>query len=158
MLEKSKKVVYMGSDHAGFEMKNQLKEYLQNENYNTIDLGVFSPESADYPDIAREVSEKVLERRSTKTKGILVCGTGTGMAMVANKLRGIRAANCTSVEMAEMARKHNDANIVTIGARIIKLDLARKIVEKFLTTDFEEKEERHVRRVKKMEAIHDLKK
>lgn len=158
MLEKSKKVVYIGSDHAGFEMKNQLKEHLQKENYNTIDLGVFSPESADYPDIAREVGEKILERRGSHAQGILLCGTGIGMAMAANKLKGVRAADCTSVEMAKMARKHNDANIVTIGARIIKLDLAEKIVDKFLTTDFEQNEERHVRRVKKMEAIHDLKK
>jgi ribose 5-phosphate isomerase B len=155
MLKKSKKVIHIGSDHAGYKMKNDFKEYLSKK-YKVIDLGVFNEQSADYPDIAREVAEKVAERRGAR--GILICGTGIGMAMAANKVRGVRAADCTSVEMAEMARRHNDANILALGARLLPSDLAKKITDKFLTTDFEKKEERHVRRVEKMEAIYDLSK
>lgn len=154
MLRKEKRLIYIGSDHAGYEMKNDLKVYL-NDKFELVDLGVFSTASFDYPDIAREVGEKVLEGKDSL--GILICGTGTGMAMSANKLRGIRAASCTSVEMAEMARRHNNANIVTLGARIIALDLAKAIVDKFIEADFEKDEERHVRRVQKMDALRDLK-
>ena len=154
MLRKEKRLIYVGSDHAGYEMKNNLKDYL-NDKFEVIDLGVFSTASFDYPDIAREVGEKVLEGKNSL--GVLICGTGIGMSMAANKLRGIRAASCTSVEMAEMARRHNNANIVTLGARIIELETAKKIVDKFIETDFESSEERHVRRVQKMDALRDLK-
>jgi len=157
MFEKSKEVIYIGSDHAGYKMKGELKEHL-NEKYKVVDLGVFDETSADYPDIAREVGEKVLEGKKWDRKGVLLCGTGIGMAMAANKLKGVRAADCTNIEMAEMARRHNNANVVTVGARMIPLDLAKQIIDKFLTTDFEKNEERHVRRVKKMDDIHDLNK
>lgn len=154
MLRKEKKLIYVGSDHAGYEMKNNLKSYLD-DRFEVIDLGVFNTASFDYPDIAREVGEKVLEGKGSL--GVLVCGTGTGMAMSANKLKGIRAASCTSVEMAEMAKKHNNANVLTLGARITDIEIAKKITDKFIETDFESGEERHVRRVQKMDALRDLK-
>lgn len=148
--EKEKQIVYIGSDHAGFEAKAELKSFLGDEGYDMTDLGCFGPDSVDYPDIAREVGEKVLEKEGGF--GILICGTGIGMSMAANKLRGIRAALATSEEMAEMTRRHNDANILAMGARITDLELMKKIALKFLKTDFESGEERHVRRVKKIDA------
>lgn len=140
--------LYIGSDHAGYSMKNSLKEYLIGAGHDVVDLGAFSEDSVDYPDIAREVSEKVLENPGAK--GVLICGTGIGMQMTANKLKGIRATVATNEGMAEMSRKHNDANVITLGGRTTDLELAKKIVDKFLSTEFEN-EERHVRRVKKIE-------
>jgi ribose 5-phosphate isomerase B len=141
--------LYIGSDHAGYSMKNSLKEYLMGEGHDVVDVGTFSEDSVDYPDIAREVSEKVLENPGAF--GVLVCGTGIGMQMTANKLKGIRATVATNENMAEMSRKHNDANVITLGGRTTDLELAKKIVDKFLATEFEN-EERHVRRVGKIEG------
>lgn len=141
--------LYIGSDHAGYSMKNSLKEYLIGAGHDVVDLGAFSEDSIDYPDIAREVSEKVLENPGAF--GVLVCGTGIGMQMTANKLKGIRATVATNEGMAEMSRKHNDANVITLGGRTTDLELAKKIVDKFLSTEFEN-EERHVRRVNKIEG------
>lgn len=141
--------VYIGSDHAGFEMKEKLQVYLKSLGMKAVDLGVFASEPpADYPDTAFEVAEKVQE--NIGSRGILVCGTGIGMCMTANKVSGIRAANCENLKAAEMSRKHNDSNVLCIGARLLTFDDAKKIVEAFLNTEFEA-EERHVRRVKKME-------
>lgn len=140
--------LYIGSDHAGYSMKNSLKEYLIGAGHDVVDLGAFSEDSVDYPDIAREVSEKVLENPGVL--GILICGTGIGMQMTANKLKGIRATVATDENMAEMSRRHNDANVITLGGRTTDLELAKKIVDKFLSTEFEN-EERHVRRVKKID-------
>lgn len=140
--------LYIGSDHAGYSMKNSLKEYLGGKGHDVVDLGAFSEDSVDYPDIAREVCEKVLENPGAF--GVLICGTGIGMQMTANKLRGIRATVATSENMAEMARRHNDANVITLGGRTTDLELVKKIVDKFLATSFEN-EERHVRRVKKID-------
>ena len=153
--QKKKQLVYIGSDHAGYEAKNELRDKLMtNDDLDVVDLGCFSIDPCDYPDIAREVSEKVLEHE--EARGILVCGTGEGMAMSANKLKGIRAAHATSEELAEMSRKHNDANVIAMGARISKVDEMEKMVDVFLKTDFEKDQERHVRRVKKIDsAIED---
>lgn len=147
--EAEKKHVYLGSDHAGFQAKEALKAHLGGE-FHVTDLGAFNEEPVDYPDIAREVSEKVLENGGAL--GILVCGTGTGMAMTANKIKGIRAAMCTNEFLAEMARKHNNANILALGARVTELPEMEKIVDKFLHTDFEASEERHIRRVNKIDG------
>lgn len=147
--KEEEKPVYIGSDHAGFEDKNKLKVYLNEKGYHVTDLGCFTPEPCDYPDIAREVGEKVLEVPGAQ--GILICGTGIGMSMAANKLRGIRAGVATSVEMAEMTRKHNDANVLAMGSRTTGYDLMPAIADKFLTTKFEVDAERHVRRVEKIE-------
>ncbi|MFA4891188.1 MAG: ribose 5-phosphate isomerase B [Candidatus Gracilibacteria bacterium] len=142
--------LYIGSDHGGYKMKGQLRDYLVEGGHEVIDLGCFSEEAVDYPDIAREVCEKVVENPGSL--GILVCGTGIGMQMVANKLKGIRATVATDENMAEMSRRHNNANVLTLGGRTTKLAKVRAIVDAFLGAKFEEGEERHVRRVKKIEG------
>jgi len=141
-------IVCIGSDHAGYEMKEELKKHLTQKGVKFLDLGTFSQDSIDYPDIAREVSEKVIEDK--KSLGILICGTGIGMMMTANKEPGIRAAVCTHELMAKMARSHNDANILCLGSRIIAVELAKHITDVFLDTEFED-EERHKKRIAKME-------
>lgn len=152
--EKQKKVVYLGGDHAGFAVKSQLDTFLRDKGFETIDLGVFNEDPADYPDIAREVGEKVFE--SPDSFGILICGSGVGISIAANKVKGVRAALCTDEGMAETARKHNDANVLSMGARHTDLEMMKKIAEKFVTTDFEKDEERHVRRVNKIKAMDGL--
>ncbi len=143
-------MIYIGSDHAGYEMKNALGDYLGELKQDYVDLGVFTEDSADYPDIAREVSEKVSENPGAF--GVLVCGTGTGMSITANKLNGVRAASVTNETMAEMARRHNDANVMTVGSRLINEELAKKLVKIFIETPFD-KDERHQRRVDKITEI-----
>lgn len=149
--EKEKVRIYVGGDHAGFEVKSQLCDYLEKEGYKVTDLGCFSPEPCDYPDIAREVSEKVLEVQGSF--GIVICGSGVGMAIAANKVRGIRAVLATDENLAETSRRHNNANVLALGARIIDLEKMKKITDKFLTTSFETGEERHVRRVEKLDSM-----
>lgn len=146
--EKEKKLIFVGSDHAGFKAKEELKDSLDKGHYAVTDLGCFNEEPFDYPDIAREVGEKVSEHPGAF--GVLICGSGIGVAMAANKIHGIRAAQAMSEDVAKMAREHNDANILTMGARITDVDLMKKITEKFLTTEFEKGEERRVRRVEKL--------
>ncbi len=149
--EKPKKLVFIGSDHAGFKVKAEVHKHLVDNGYDATDLGTFTEEPCDYPDIAREVSEKVQEHAGSF--GILICGTGVGMSMVANKFKGIRAALVSDENTAELTRKHNDANILTMGARTTTPEMMLKIVDKFLSTDFEKKEERHVRRVGKINSF-----
>lgn len=147
-------LIYLGSDHGGYEMKNALVDYLGSEGgggHDVVDLGCFSMDAIDYPDMAREVCEKVAI--NPDSRGILVCGTGIGMEISANKIDGIRATVATDENMAEMSRRHNNANVITLGGRTTDVELAKKIVAKFLTTDFESGEERHVRRVEKMNAL-----
>lgn len=140
--------MYIGSDHAGYQLKEVLKEFMTEKGFQFLDLGCFSQDSIDYPDIAREVTEKVVDEKSSV--GVLICGTGIGMMMSANKRAGIRAAVCTHELMAKMARLHNDANVLTLGSRITGSELAKHILEVFLTTEFEN-DERHCRRIAKME-------
>jgi ribose 5-phosphate isomerase B len=148
MINKTK--IYIGADHAGYEMKGEIKKFVEGLDFQIIDLGTFSTDSVDYPDIAREVSEKVIE--IPNSVGILICGTGIGMSISANKLQGIRAAECVNETMAEFARKHNNANVLCMGARLIDAETAKKITQKFLETKFEN-EERHARRVEKMTKV-----
>ncbi|PIR55458.1 ribose 5-phosphate isomerase B [Candidatus Peregrinibacteria bacterium CG10_big_fil_rev_8_21_14_0_10_36_19] len=143
--------VYMGADHAGFEVKGKLRDYLESEGYNVIDLGIFTDDPADYPDIAREVGEKVLEVKGSF--GILLCGSGVGVCMAANHLKGIRAAFANTEDLADTSRRHNNANVLTLGARNTDFELIKKITIKFLTTAFEADQERHVRRVEKLDAL-----
>ncbi|MBI2634468.1 ribose 5-phosphate isomerase B [Candidatus Peregrinibacteria bacterium] len=149
--EKKKKLVFIGADHAGFKAKEDLKAYLQQKGFEVTDLGCFTEESCDYPDVAREVGEKVVEH--PESFGVLICGTGIGVAMAVNKFKDIRAVNAVTAEMAEMARKHNNANVLTMGARLTDIDAMKKIADKFFETDFENGEERHVRRVEKLSHI-----
>lgn len=145
-------MIYLGSDHAGFELKEVLREFMKNNGHTVVDLGAFSEvNKVDYPDIAREVSEKV--RDNDGSRGVLVCGTGIGMAISANKMNKIRAANVHDVTEARFARMHNDANIVTVGQRTTGSETAKEIVDTFLTTDFEGG--RHLARVQKITAIED---
>ncbi len=148
-------MIYIGSDHAGYEMKEAIKVSLKDNigDMNFVDLGVFTTDSMDYPDIAREVAEKVSENKDAM--GILICGTGTGMVIAANKLDGIRAAAVTTDAMAEMARRHNNANIITLGSRIVDQEAAKKMVKIFLETPFDN-DERHQRRIDKIAEIEKL--
>ncbi|WP_276368132.1 ribose 5-phosphate isomerase B [Chryseolinea sp. H1M3-3] len=124
----------IGSDHAGFEYKEKLKKLLGKE-YDIKDFGTYSEASADYPDFAHPVSAAV-ENKEFEL-GILVCGSANGVAITANKHQGIRAAICWNEDLALLARKHNDANVLCIPARFIDFALAEKIVEKFIKTEFE---------------------
>ena len=124
--EKEKIAVYLGGDHAAFEAKGKLKDFLEAEGYHATDLGTFSEDSIDYPDISREVGEKVVENKDSF--GILLCGSGVGVCMAANKVRGVRAASANNLELAEMARKHNNANVLSIPARFTSIKKTIEIV------------------------------
>src|SRR3989339_560858 len=139
--------VYLGSDHGGFKLKEVLKKWLTGTQYSFTDLGCFSEESVDYPEVAREVCEKVREEPSSR--GVLICGTGIGMSIVANKFPGIRAALCTNELMAQMAPEHNDDQIICLGGGISTDEVGVKMLEDFLKTNFSG-EERHKRRIEMM--------
>jgi ribose 5-phosphate isomerase B len=141
--------IALGADHAGFELKDRLKVWLGQQGHQTHDVGTTGPDSVDYPDYARKVGEDVAAHRADV--GILVCGSGIGMAIAANKVQGVRAANVTSENEAALSREHNNANVLTLGARILKDDDARRIVERWLHTQFAGG--RHQQRVDKISAI-----
>ena len=126
--------ISIAADHAGFAQKEVLRDYLANNGYEVIDRGPASDARVDYPDFAALVAADVVSGEADK--GVLVCGTGIGMAVAANKVRGIRAANVTCPEFAALAREHNDANIVTVSARYVDPEINRQIVTTFLTTEF----------------------
>ena len=138
--------IFLASDHAGFKLKEEIKEFLKNKRKKVLDLGTKNTNSVDYPDYAHLLSKKM---KNTKNQfGILICGSGTGMSMAANKHKNIRAALCYDIKSAKLSRKHNNANVMTIGARLIKKNIALKCVSAFLKTDFEGG--RHLRRTKKI--------
>lgn len=138
--------VVIASDHGGFKLKGHLIAYLLKKGYEVWDLGCYSEKSCDYPDYAKKLCRVVRKR---KMPGVLVCGTGLGMSMVANKQKGIRAALCHNVFTARMAREHNNANVLCMGGRVLKAKEAKRIVNVFLSTGFS-KDKRHKRRVKKI--------
>ena len=140
------KKVCIASDHAGYKLKDHIKEFLINNNISIIDLGPMNNRSVDYPDYAKKVSSRVKSKRSDV--GILVCGSGTGMAISANKTKKIRAAVCYNLRSTRLSRQHNNANIIAIGSRLTKKNVALKLVSTFLETKFEGG--RHLRRVKKI--------
>ena len=140
------KKICIASDHAGFKLKESIKEFLINKNISIIDLGSADENSVDYPDYAKKLSNRIKLKKSDI--GILVCGSGTGMAMTANKIKGIRAAVCYNLKSTRLSRQHNDANIITIGSRLTKKNTALKLISVFLKTKFEGG--RHLRRVKKI--------
>ena len=127
--------IFLSSDHGGFELKEKVKSFLIDNNFEYEDLGCSSLEPVDYPDYAKLLSKKIKDKNNSK--GILFCGTGIGISMAANRFPHIRAALCTSVEMASKSRKHNDANVLALGGRILEDKLALEIVKEFLHTDFE---------------------
>jgi ribose 5-phosphate isomerase B len=142
-------IIAIGSDHAGFEYKQHLAQYLRAQGHTIIDFGTDSPASVDYPDFAVRTAHAVAQHDADY--GVLVCGSGIGVAMTANKVQGIRAANCVTTEMAHLARQHNNANIVTIGQRLVTRDIAENIVTAFLHTEFEGG--RHEGRVAKIHVL-----
>ncbi|MDO7786821.1 ribose 5-phosphate isomerase B [Desulforamulus aquiferis] len=141
--------VVVGSDHAGFEMKEKICAYLEGRGISVQDMGCNSTESCDYPDFALAVGEKI--RSGACQKGILVCGSGVGMAIAANKVPGIRAANIFDPVIAGLAREHNDINVLTLGSRFLDLQKAVEIVDKFMSTEFAG--DRHAKRVNKIADI-----
>lgn len=136
----------LGSDHAGFQLKEKLKPYLLSKGYEIKDFGCYSEERADYPDFAHLVSLAVSNKEYDM--GLLICGSGNGINMAANKHKGIRSALCWNAEIAELARLHNDANILTLPGRYITEEEAKKCIDVFFTTAFEGG--RHTERVKKI--------
>ncbi|MEW6160970.1 MAG: ribose 5-phosphate isomerase B, partial [Verrucomicrobiota bacterium] len=138
----------IGADHAGFELKEALKQHLQQRGITVMDFGTNSSEAADYPDFAQAVAQCVAEQKCEL--GLLICSTGVGMSISANKVAGVRAALVFSEEMATLARQHNNANVLCLGAKLVDSELARKIIDAFLNAHFEGG--RHERRVRKMES------
>ncbi|MDD5212290.1 MAG: ribose 5-phosphate isomerase B [Sulfuricurvum sp.] len=140
---------YVATDHAGIDLKNFTVELLRKKGHEVIDLGPFDKERVDYPDYAVKVCEHVL--KDSNSQGILICGSGIGMSMAANRFHGIRAALCHDAYTATVARGHNDANVLCFGERIVGLGVAESILDAWIAGKFEEG--RHCGRVEKIEAI-----
>ena len=140
--------ILVSNDHAGVQLKNEVKSFLENKGYVVENLGDNSGESVDYPDIIHPLAKEISENKDKK--GIIMCGTGNGVSMVANKYEGVRAGLCWSKEIAELIRKHNDANVLSLPARFISTKEELEIVQVFLETDFEDGG-RHERRVEKID-------
>ncbi len=143
--------VAIGSDHAGFQLKRELKKVLEEMGHECIDFGTEGPESVDYPDFAEKVSEAVSTGKVER--GVLICGTGIGMSIVANKFPDVRASLCNDLYTAKFSRLHNDANILVIGGRVVGVDLAKEILRTWFTTEFEGG--RHLRRLQKIKSIEE---
>ena len=139
--------IAIGCDHAAFEEKENIKTYLIKKGYEVLDVGTNSNQSVNYPEFGHKVAHMVTE--SAVDKGIVICGSGIGISIAANKIKGARAALCTTCKHAEMSRKHNDANILALGARMTDYDLLEKIVDVWLDTDFEGG--RHLTRINMIE-------
>ena len=140
--------IIISNDHAGVELKNKVKKYLEAGGHKLIDFGNNDGKSVDYPDIIHPLAKEISKNKDSK--GIIMCGTGNGVSMVANKYKGVRAGLCWSKEIAELIRKHNNANVLSLPARFISIEEALEIVKVFLETDFEEGG-RHERRVGKID-------
>jgi ribose 5-phosphate isomerase B len=141
--------IALASDHAGFLLKEQIKEHLTHTGREVVDFGTDSEESCDYPAFAVRAAKSVSENETDF--GVIICGTGIGMSMVSNKIKGIRAANCLTIDMAKLTRQHNNANVLNLGARLLDTKYAIEILEIFLNTEFDGG--RHDIRVNQ---IHDL--
>ena len=140
------KTVCIASDHAGFILKEEIKNHLIDRSVSIFDMGPFNNASVDYPDYAKKLANRVRSKKSNV--GILVCGSGTGMAISANKIKTIRAAVCYNLKSTRLSRQHNNANIIALGSRLTKKKVALKLVNEFLGTKFEGG--RHLRRVRKI--------
>ena len=141
--------IALGADHAGFELKEKVKDFLEKQGHEVCDFGCFSPESVDYPVYGIKVAKSILSGECER--GVLICGTGLGMSMVANRFPGIRAALCHVLFTAKMSRLHNDANVLVIGGRVVGDVLALEMVKLFLETPFEGG--RHLRRIKQIDDL-----
>ena len=140
------KKVCIASDHGGFRLKEAIKDLLINKNISIFDLGPFESKTVDYPDYAKKLANRIKAKKSDI--GILVCGSGAGMAISANKIKSIRAAVCYNAKSTRLSRQHNNANVIAIGSRLTKKNLSLKLVEIFLKTSFEGG--RHLKRVNKI--------
>ena len=140
------KKICIASDHAGYNLKESIKDHLINKHVSIFDLGPYENKSVDYPDYAKKLAKRVKAKKSEI--GILVCGSGTGMAISANKTKDIRAAVCYNLTSTRLSREHNNANIIALGARLTKKNLSLKLVDLFLKTKFEGG--RHLKRIKKI--------
>ena len=145
-LSKIFKTVCIASDHAGFDLKEVIKNHLVDKSVSIFDLGPFNDHSVDYPDYAKKLANRIKLKKSDV--GILVCGSGTGMAISANKVQKIRAAVCYNLKSTRLSRQHNNANIIALGSRLTKKKLSLKLVEVFLQTKFEGG--RHLKRIRKI--------
>ena len=150
--EDVKMKIAIGSDHGGYWLKENLKIFLKTLKIDYKDFGCISEEAVDYPDVALKVSNEV--KNGKYEKGILICGTGVGMSIAANKIKGIRASLCSDVFSAKMTREHNDANILTLGGRVMGSGLAREIVKAWLKSDFSNAK-RHINRINKIKKIEE---
>lgn len=142
-------MIAIGCDHGGFELKKAVVEYLEQNGYEYKDFGVYEPKSVDYPDIAADVCKSILSGETDR--GILICGTGIGISIAANKFKGIRAAVCGDIYSAEMTKRHNNANVITMGGRVIGPDSAKAITAAWLNAEFEGG--RHTARIEKISKI-----
>ncbi len=140
--------IALGADHAGFDVKDDVKSYLESKGHEVFDKGTFSNDSVDYPKFGHDVGMAV--SNNDVDKGIVICGSGIGISIAANKINGVRAALCTSSDHAKMSRLHNDANVLALGARMTDYDVLIKIIDTWLSTDFEGG--RHQQRVEKIEV------
>jgi ribose 5-phosphate isomerase B len=145
--DSNRRIIYIGSDHAGFEAKSHVIDYVSSMGYSVIDKGTYSSESVDYPDFGHAVGKAVVA--DPGSNGIVICGTGIGISIAANKVKGARAALCTTPFHAEMAKKHNNANILAMGARTTPIDDMETIIDAWFANDFEGG--RHQRRVDKID-------
>lgn len=144
--------IAMAADHGGYELKNILRDYLTEKGNEIIDLGTNSPESVDYPDYALLCAKEVVEKNVDF--GILVCGTGVGISIAANKVKGIRCALCPSPEIAALTKQHNNANIISLGGRFTSPEIAKEIVDAYMSAEFEG--DRHLKRINKISDIENL--
>ena len=140
-----KKSIVIASDHAGYKLKSSLIKHIRNKSF--IDLGTNSEKKVDYPDYAKKLVKQIKDKRYIK--GILICGSGIGMSIVANRFKGIRASLCFTPEMAKLSRKHNDANILVLPGRFIDVKTAKLCIDKFINTNFDGN--RHLKRIKKID-------
>jgi ribose 5-phosphate isomerase B len=143
--------IALGSDHAGFELKEDIRSYLDEQGVDVVDVGTHREEPVDYPDIGARVAEKV--SRGEVHRGILVCGSGIGMSIVANRFPGVRAALCHDLYTARISREHNDSNLLVLGGRLIAKDLGREILKVWLATGFQGG--RHQKRLEKITALEE---
>ncbi|MCD6318428.1 ribose 5-phosphate isomerase B [Candidatus Aerophobetes bacterium] len=139
----------LAADHGGYKLKEEIKNFLKDRKINYEDFGTYSDESTDYPDWGGKVAQAVADQKFDR--GILICGTGLGMTIIANKFPGIRATPCYDIFTARLSRKHNNSNILVLGGRVTGVDLAKEIVKEWLTTDFDGG--RHQRRINKIRQI-----
>ncbi len=144
--------IAIGNDHGAVDYKNVIKDMLEEQGHEVINVGTDSYESCDYVDFGAEVGRKVAS--GEVEKGIVICGTGIGISIAANKVKGVRCSLCTNTTMAKLTREHNDSNVLAMGQRIIGIELAKDIVNTYLSTPFSNGE-RHVRRINKLSAMEE---